>query len=216
MRPLIKIVDRANKGLEVLVGLALASMTAIIFFQVLVRFVFTKLNLQISAPWTEELSRYLMIWAVFIGSAIVARRADALAVEALVQAVPAAIGRTIKYCAHLLALVFYGCIFVLGLEWAEFGRSEMAPVLNVSMVYVYASMSIGAALTIVNAIMLLVETYIDKKDILDVIDFEMEEALADVEHALHDREEEVIDFKRKQVLAHARLAQAGNKEGLTQ
>ena len=216
MRQLINIVDRANKGLEVLVGLALASMTAIIFFQVLVRFVFTKLNLHISAPWTEELSRYLMIWAVFIGGAIVVRRADALAVEALVQAVPASLGRAIKYCAHLLALVFYGCIFVLGLEWAEFGRSEMAPVLNVPMVYVYASMSIGAALTIVNAITLLVETYIDKKDILEVIDFEMEEALADVEHALHDRKEEVIDFERDQALAQAKRALAGNKEGLTQ
>ena len=215
MRPLIKIVDRANKGLEVLVGLALASMTAIIFFQVLVRFVFPKLGLQISTPWTEELSRYLMIWAVFIGGAIVVRRADALAVEALVQAVPASLGRAIKYCAHLLALVFYGCIFVLGLEWAEFGRSEMAPVLNVPMVYVYASMSIGAALTIVNAITLLVETYIDKKDILEVIDFEMEEALADVEHALHDRQEELIDFEREQAIARANLAQAGNKEGLT-
>ena len=216
MRQLINIVDRANKGLEVLVGLALASMTAIIFFQVLVRFVFTKLNLQISAPWTEELSRYLMIWAVFIGGAIVVRRADALAVEALVQAVPASFGRVIKYCAHLLALVFYGCIFLLGLEWAEFGRSEMAPVLTVPMVYVYASMSIGAALTIVNAITLLVETYIDKKDILEVIDFEMEEALADVEHALHDRKEEVIDFERDQALAQAKRALAGNKEGLTQ
>lgn len=216
MRPLITIVDRANKGLEVLVGLALASMTAIIFFQVLVRFVFTKLSLQISAPWTEELSRYLMIWAVFIGGAIVVRRADALAVEALVQAVPSSLGRTIKYCAHLLALVFYGCIFVLGLEWAEFGRSEMAPVLNVPMVYVYASMSIGAALTMMNAITLLIETYIDKKDILEVIDFEMEEALADVAHAIHDRKEEVIDFERDHALAQAKLVLAGNRKGLPQ
>ncbi len=216
MRPLIKIVDRANKGLEVLVGLALASMTAIIFFQVVVRFVFAKLNLQISAPWTEELSRYLMIWAIFIGAAIVARRADALAVEALVQSVPAHVGRVLKYCAHLLSLVFYGWIFVLGLEWAEFGLSEMAPVLNVPMAFVYASMSIGAALTMVNAITLLIEIHIDQKDILEVIDFEMEEALAEVEHAQAVHEAEVNEFEREQNLAHARLAQAGNKEGWTQ
>lgn len=215
MRAAIRQVDRLNRGLEVLVGLALAAMTATIFFQILVRFVFGKLNLQISAPWTEELARYLMIWAVFIGGAIVVRRADALSVEALVQAVPASLGRAIKYCAHLLSLVFYGWIFVLGLEWAEFGLSEMAPVLNVPMAYIYASMSIGAALTMMNAITLLVETYIDKKDILDVIDFEMEEALADVEHALHDREEEVTDFKREQALPQAKPAPAGNKEGLT-
>jgi TRAP-type transport system small permease protein len=205
MRRLINTVDRVNKGLEVLVGLALAAMTGIIFFQVLVRFVFSKLSVPISAPWTEELSRYLMIWAIFIGAALVVRRADALAVEALVQAVPASIGRALKYSAHLLALVFYAWIFWLGLEWAEFGRSELAPVLNVPMVYVYASMSIGAALTIVNAITLLAETVLEKKDILEVIDFEMEEALADVEHVRADHEAHHDDFEREQqALAHAR------------
>lgn len=184
MRRFIRCIDRINRWLEALVGLALAAMTAIIFFQVLIRFVFSKWNLQISAPWTEELSRYLMIWAIFIGGAIVARRADALAVEALVQVVPPAAGRAIKYCAHALALTFYACVFLLGLQWAQFGRSEMAPVLDIPMLYVYASMSVGAALTIVNAIALLMETCIEKKDILEVIDYEMEEALAEAEQAL--------------------------------
>lgn len=207
MRTLIKIVDRANKGLEVLVGLALAAMTAIIFFQVLVRFVFGKFNLPISAPWTEELSRYLMIWAIFIGAALVARRADALAVEALVQAVPATAGRAIKYCAHALSLAFYGWVFWLGLEWAEFGKSEVAPVLGMPMIWVYSSMSVGAALTIINSITLLIETVIDKKDILEVIDYEMEEALAEVEHVKAD--------ERQHLGATPKLSLAGHKEGWT-
>ena len=187
MRPLIQFVDKANRGLEVLCGLALAGMTALIFLQVLVRFVFAKLNIQLSVPWTEELSRYLMIWAIFIGAAVVARRADSLAVEALVQAVPAAAGRAIKFTAHGLALVFYACIVVLGLEWARFGLTETAPVLGVPMVWVYASMSVGAVLTIVNAVVLLVETWLEKKDILEVIDVEMEEALQDAGLALCER-----------------------------
>jgi TRAP-type C4-dicarboxylate transport system permease small subunit len=216
MRTIINLVDRANKVLEVLVGLALASMTLIIFLQILVRFVFTKLNLQISLPWTEELSRYLMIWAVFIGGAIVARRADALAVEALVQSVPKSIGRSIKYLAHLLTLVFYCLIFLIGLEWANFGSSETAPVLNVSMAYIYSSMSIGAALTIMNSIALLVETFINNKDILEVIDFEMEEALTDVKHLVTDIEKDVINLVRDQTLSQDKLLQPGNNKGLNQ
>lgn len=187
MRSLIRIVDKANRGLEVLVGLALAAMTFLIFLQVLVRFVFAKLDIQFSVPWTEELSRYLMIWAIFIGAAIVARRADALAVEALVQAVPPTAGRAIKFCAHVLSLVFYASIFMVGLQWAEFGKSETAPVLGIPMLWVYASMSVGAALTIVNALVLLLETVLEKKDILEVIDYEMEEALHDADLALAHR-----------------------------
>lgn len=183
MRAFIRFVDRINRGLEVLVGLALMVMTLLIFFQVMVRFVFTKLNVQVSAPWTEELSRYFMIWAIFIGAAVVTRHADSLAVEALVQAVPPRAGRAIKYCAHVLALAFYVCAVLVGYQWAEFGLSETAPVLGVPMVYVYASMSVGAVLTIINAITLLIEIRIEHKDILEVIDVEMEEALADVQLA---------------------------------
>lgn len=180
----IRFIDTLNKGLEVLCGLALAAMTALIFLQVLVRFVFGKLHIHFSVPWTEELSRYLMIWAIFIGAAVIARRADALAVEALVLAVPAAAGRAIKYAAHALALVFYACIFLVGLDWAEFGLSESAPVLGMPMVYVYASMSVGAALTIVNVFTLLAEVWVEKKDILDVIDHEADEVVEEVEREL--------------------------------
>jgi heme exporter protein D len=48
-------------------------------------------------------------------------------------------------------------------------------------------MSVGAALTIINAVVLLIETVLEKKDILDVIDYEMEEALHDAELALAER-----------------------------
>jgi len=189
VRSLIRVVDQVNRAIEVLLGLALAGMTALIFVQVLVRFVFSKLGLQFSVPWTEELSRYLMIWSVFVGAAVVARRADALAVEALVHAVRPSVGRMIKYTAHAMALVFYVWVIYLGIEWAEFGSSETAPVLGISMVWVNASMAVGATLTLINSIVLLVETVIDKRDILDVIDFEMEEALSDVEAALAARKD---------------------------
>lgn len=184
MRSALKFIDKFNKGLEILVGLALVLMTALIFLQVLVRHFFARFNIQFSVPWTEELARYLMIWAIFIGAALVARRADALAVEALVQAVPAPIARAIKYAAHFFALAFYVFIFVLGLDWAKFGMSETAPVLGVDMVWVYSSLSVGAALTIVNALALLLEIRVDRTDILDVVDHEADDVVQEVEMSL--------------------------------
>ena len=69
-------------------------------------------------------------------------------------------------------------------------------------------MSVGAALTIINSITLLTEILIDKKDILEVIDYEMEEALAEVEHVKAD--------ERQHVGATPKLSLAGYKEGWTQ
>ncbi|MBP1153614.1 MULTISPECIES: TRAP transporter small permease [unclassified Paenibacillus] len=179
----IKLVDKLNKVMEYLAGTALVLMTAVVFLQVLVRFVLGAMGIQASVPWTEELARYLMIWAIFVGAAVMARKSDSLAVELLVQAVPPSVGKIIKVGAHLIALVFYACIFWVGLQMAQFGLSEKAPVLKVPMLYVYSAMSVGAALTVLNTITMLVDIYVNKKNILDTSD---EELNAEIETALED------------------------------
>lgn len=110
---LIKFVDKLNKVMECLAGFALALMTAVVFVQVFVRFVLGELGIQASVPWTEELARYLMIWAIFIGAAVAARRVDSLAVEILIQVVPPSAGKILKLTAYLFVLVFFMCAFSL-------------------------------------------------------------------------------------------------------
>ncbi|WHY71977.1 TRAP transporter small permease [Fictibacillus enclensis] len=175
----VKWVDKLNQVLEKLLGLVLAVMTLVVFYQVMVRFVLTSFGGQFSAPWTEELARYLMIWLVFIGGAVAARKANSLAVEILIQSVPPLVGRLVKVGSHIASLIFYAFIFVIGLVWIQFGLSETSPVMKVSMSYIYAAMSVGSGLMILNTITILVDAYVNKKDILEVIDVEVEEALAD-------------------------------------
>lgn len=63
----IYVVDRVNKALEKVENISIVAlfvlMTAACFYQVICRYV-----LKTSAPWTEELGRYAMIWTVMIGS----------------------------------------------------------------------------------------------------------------------------------------------------
>jgi TRAP-type C4-dicarboxylate transport system permease small subunit len=175
----LKMMDKLNRVLEVFVGLALGAMTLVVFYQVLVRFVLTTLGQSISAPWTEELARYLMIWLVFIGGAVAARKADSNAVETLINAVPPLAGKIIKIGAHLTALIFYALIFVIGWEWVKFGLTETAPVMKIHMSYVYSSMFVGAALSVLNTISVLVDAYVNNKDIRETIDEEVVEAIAE-------------------------------------
>lgn len=163
-------VDRINKVLEVLVGLALAAMTVVVAFQVFVRFVLGGLHIDFSAPWTEELARYLMVWSVFVGVALMARKADTISVEALITAVPRRIGKYMKAVAYFFVLVFYGYLFVIGLDMAKLGLSEFATVLRIPMTFVFSAMSVGAVLTIMNVLALLVDVKINKLDIVDIKD----------------------------------------------
>lgn len=176
--------DKLNKLLFILVAIALGIMTIVVFYQVLVRFALSSFFREISAPWTEELARYLMIWSIFIGGAVASRKAKLIAVEALVHAIPALPGKAIKISAHLLSIVFYIWIFLIGLDWAKFGLSETAPVMGFSMVYIFSALSVGAVLMFLNTVALLVEVFVNKTDIRDAsLDHEAEDIRKQMEGA---------------------------------
>lgn len=166
----VKWMDKLNKLIEVVIGVMLAVMTIIIFYQVLIRFVISSFGFQISAPWTEELARYLMIWLIFLGGAVATRKARLIGIEVLVYALPTIPGTIIKYGAHMLALSFYTSIFIMGLEWAQFGSFETSPAMKISMIYIYSSLSVGTALMILNTLVLFVETFLTKRDIREPVE----------------------------------------------
>lgn len=174
----VRSVDALNGLLLRLCGVALALMVASVAYGVLVRFILTAFEIQIAAPWTEEVSRYLMIWTVFVGGAVAARQAKLIGVEALVHALPAPAGKAIKYLSHLISISFYATIFVVGVQWIEFGESQTSPVLEMPMTYVYSSMAVGAAFMLLNTVALVVEAVARNLDIRPVVDDELEEALA--------------------------------------
>jgi len=161
----LRSVDRLNKIINTLLGIALGVMSLVVFLQVLVRFVFTSFDFYLSVPWTEELARFILIWLMFIGGAVATRNAGLIAVDAFIHATPTIVGKTLKTVAHLLSLVVYFYILVIGLKWAKYGLTETSPVLGVSMIFINLSMAVGATLMVLNTCALLVDTYINKKDI---------------------------------------------------
>jgi TRAP-type C4-dicarboxylate transport system permease small subunit len=75
----VALLDRLQRVLEVLVVALLAFMVAIVFLNVVLRFVFSTGVVQ-----TEELSRYAFIWLIFLGAVIVLREGGHLGVDSLV------------------------------------------------------------------------------------------------------------------------------------
>jgi TRAP-type C4-dicarboxylate transport system permease small subunit len=161
----LKVTDKLNKFFEVAVAVAFALMTIFIFLQVLVRFVFSNFDINVSVPWTEELSRYLMIWAVFIGGAIAMRKDNMIQLDPLVNALPAGIGKTIKVVSLLLTAVFFMFLFVLGYHYVIQGMGQMSPVMRIPMALSFLSIPVGSAVMILNIIALFVEAHTTKKDI---------------------------------------------------
>ena len=150
--------DCVNRSLTALCGIALAAMVLSVFVGVLARFVFTHIGIRLSVPWTEEVSRYLMIWTVFVGGGVACRHGKLIGVEAVVNALPAPLGRAVKYLSLLLAGCFYALLCFIGWQWVEFGNSQTSPVLEIPMVTINLAMVAGGVLMLLNTVALVIAT----------------------------------------------------------
>lgn len=155
--PLIALVDRLNQVIYYVLAALMAAISVLTFLQVLVRLALNAFGLNLSIPWSEELSRSLMIWLIFLGAAYACRRAQMIALTFVMDMIPRPLERFMDGLAALLCILFYGLLVVMGWKAASFGWGEMSPVLQFPRAYVYFAMPVGMVLMIVNTVALLFE-----------------------------------------------------------
>ena len=165
MRLFVAIIDRINAVATLIVAALLAMVAVAVMVQVTVRFVLTAFEINISAPWTEEIARYTLIWMVFLGAAIGVRHARMIALEFGVRKMPQGVGVPIRYAVMIMSMAFFGLLFWVGIDFLELGRSERSPVLGITRDYVYWAMPVGMVLMILNSLALIVETTLEGRDI---------------------------------------------------
>lgn len=179
----VLLMDRVTAILTTVCGAALGLMVLSVAIGVLARFVFTHTSYRISVPWTEEVSRYLMIWTVFLGGAVAARSGKLIGVEFVVQALPALPGRVVKYTALTLSIMFYALMCLVGWKWVEFGLSQTSPVLEVPMTVINLAMLVGGFVMALNTVALILDSRHSGKDIRNATeDDELQAALEQLKH----------------------------------
>ncbi len=175
MRIYVTLIDKINAVVTALVAALLCIVSLAVMTQVMVRFVLTALGLNISAPWTEELARYTLIWMVFLGAAVGVRHARMIALEFGVRKLPAHTGVPIRYAVMILCISFFGLLFSTGVDFIELGKSETSPVLGITKDKVYWAMPVSMVLMILNSLALIAETWIEGRDIRFASDFAPED-----------------------------------------
>lgn len=147
-------IDIANDWITKLAGLCLGGMVLGICASVGVRVLFTYFNIRLSAPWGEEVARYLMVWSVFLGGAVAAGQGRLIGVEALVMAVPKAIARVMRVAGHVCSLLLFMIIAWQAVTLIDFGMNQTSPVMRLPMAWVYAGMLLGTLCMALNTVML--------------------------------------------------------------
>ena len=91
MKKVVEGIDKVINGfLTYAVVLMLAIMSVVVFAQVVFRLVHA------SIPWSEELSKYMLIWTTFLGSALCVRKGSLVGLEILSMLLPKGIGKVVS------------------------------------------------------------------------------------------------------------------------
>lgn len=133
---------RVKKGFDVLLDslciLMLAAMIGIVFYQVLARRVFAS-----SPVWTGEISRFLMVWAIFLGSAIAFREKGHLCVDFFVNLFPKPVQKALGVLVDILLLAILGVAVWHGFQLTHFVLAQRSPAVAMSMAIPYAAVPTG-------------------------------------------------------------------------
>ena len=107
--------------------------------------VFNRYVLQSSLDWSEELARYLFIWAVYVGCSYATQMDRHLEVTIIRTICKGKFARPITILASCITVVF--CVFatVLGIKFIIFlaGTGQKTPALEIKAYWVYLCMPVG-------------------------------------------------------------------------
>ncbi|MBZ8135165.1 TRAP transporter small permease [Afifella sp. IM 167] len=107
-------------------NLCLAGLVVVLALQVFFRY-----GLELGLSWSEEVSRFLFIWFVYISASLAARAGTHVRVTAFVEMLPRAASRATKVAADLVWIAFNAIVVVSGV--LLFWRMLQYPVYSTSL-----------------------------------------------------------------------------------
>ncbi len=159
LKQFIRIVDVINKIIGWVLALALGVMTVLIFWQVFARYVVGN-----SLTFSEEVSRFLMIWMTFLGAAYAIRQGTLIAVDILPDFTKGKLSKAIKITSYLVALIFYFVLIKFGWEMSQSVSFQTSPAISISMFWPMLATSVGGVLMFINTIAVLIEEIFRKEE----------------------------------------------------
>jgi TRAP-type C4-dicarboxylate transport system permease small subunit len=148
----------------------LAAMAVMVFANVALRFLTDH-----SILWTEEASRYAMVWLTFIGAGPVLRYGAHIGIDTLERALPRQ-AWIVRATIFALLAIFFAVMIVVGIRYSILTWAQTTPVLEIPIGAVYLAMPIGFALMLVH-LALMARGYVARRELLGDGEFDADAAM---------------------------------------
>ncbi|MBY7144476.1 TRAP transporter small permease [Virgibacillus sp. NKC19-3] len=148
----LNFIDRVNNVVKYLVSILFIALVVLVFMQVVTRFI---INYPLS--WTEEISRYLMIYIVFIGSALAVRTNEHIAIDFLLEIISPKNKKRLNIITLFISVLFFAMLTYFGFQLTLIVFDQATPTLQFSMAWAYAAIPAGSLLMILNVFAVLIQ-----------------------------------------------------------
>lgn len=129
-------IQRLSRGLEVLLGSLTAIAFAVLIGAVLLQ-VASRLFLPRAPVWTEELSRFCLLYMVALAAGLALRTGDLVNVDIVTAALPAKARRVLE-AVVMVGIVGFGALLVQpALQFVRIGGFQTSPALGWSMTFIH-------------------------------------------------------------------------------
>jgi len=169
MNKLIKPLEWIENSIAVL---SMTTVSLLVFGNVISRYGFGYTPI-----WSEELSRFLVVWSIFIGVAIGVRKNQHIGVDALIRFLPHKLKLASEVLLNLIGVVVIGILVVNSFEFIRhtYEFEQLSPAMRIPMYIPYIAMPVGLSLSIIHFIHNIVKLF--------TVPDQAEQAICASEHA---------------------------------
>ena len=157
----MKVLQNIGKVLDEICGflivLMIGAMVIITTAQIICRIWFTALS------WSEEVTRFLLIWSTFLGATCVYRRGGNIAITAVQGLFPEKFQKVLRVLVHIVCFVLFAVLLYYGILYCN-KEVRTAAALPIKMKYIYMCLPIGLGICMYHAIVMALEEIFQKKE----------------------------------------------------
>lgn len=152
------LLNKINKVLvyiiKIFIALLIAGMSICVLLAVISRYA-----LKIPLPWTEEMARFLMIWAAFLSSTLGLKRGLHVGIVFLIRRMSKNLQLYLDILSKTLVSIFFIFVIWQGFKLSTLVSHQISPVMRISMSWVYISLPISALILLIFNIDLFLDSF---------------------------------------------------------
>jgi len=144
-----RISEVLNKFIKIFAGTMLIIMTIVVTVQIIFRIFFSALS------FTEEISRYLLVWSSLFAASVAYKQGAHIAVTFIVEKFKGKSKSLMAIIINLISVIFFLIVIFYGLQLINMQVFQTSPALLIPMRYIYLCIPISFSVMLFHSLVML-------------------------------------------------------------